>query len=72
MMINPGVFQLSVIMVIIWLSRSMPEILGYIYHYAKIGVSATTLIFFSKIYAPSPSLPPCLHLKMYSMVGYPF
>ena len=39
MMINGGVFQLSVIMVIMWLSLCMPKILGYIYHYAKNGVS---------------------------------
>ena len=61
-MINGGVFQLSVIMVIMWFSLCMPEILGYIYHYAKNGVSKTTFEFFQKyIPAPPPFLPVSFH-----------
>ena len=54
MMINGGVFQLSVIMVIMWFSLCMPEILGYIYHYAKNGVSTTIFEFFTKYITALP------------------
>ena len=57
-MINGDVFQHSVIIKnVVALRLSMPEILGYIYHYAKDGVSTTTPFAL-------------LHLKMSSIVGY--